>query len=192
MELATTIFWLGVGIGALLVGIGVIMIALSLRPVARDARALANDARRLSRLAESELTNLLGRARELTDGAEELSADLAVQLDALKAQTEELEQKMAAEPGVAVAAPVASPKPRLGWSDPMVADDPMRPPEPMAVGDPGPSPGPMAVGGAAHPPDPATVPATVDEAMAAGDAPPGPVGRQPIGSVQSPDAREDE
>ena len=36
MDLATTIFWIGVGLGASLVGIGVIMMALSLRPVARD------------------------------------------------------------------------------------------------------------------------------------------------------------
>lgn len=134
MDLAITIFWVGVGVGAALVGIGVIMIALSLRPVARDMRALANDARRLTRLAESELINLLGRARELTDGAEELSADLAVQLDALKAQTEELEQKVLAEPAVTVAASVT--------------------------------------------PAPAS--------------PPDPLGRQPVGSVQSPHAREDE
>ena len=145
MDLAITIFWVGVGVGAVLVGIGVIMIALSLRPVARDMRALANDARRLTRLAESELTNLLGRARELTDGAEELSADLAVQLDALKAQTEQLEQKVMAEPAVTVAASIA---------DPVGAQEPAR----------------------------------MDERAGPSD----PMGRQPIGSVQSPHAREDD
>lgn len=131
MDLAITIFWVGVGTGALLVGIGVIMIALSLRPVARDARALANDARRLTRLAESELANMVGRTREMADGAEELTTDLAHQLGALKAQTDALEQRVLAEPAVTVA-------PTVGAAE----RDPM--------------------------------------------------GRQPIGSVQSPHAREDE
>ena len=58
------------------------MMALSLRPVARDVRALANDARRLTRLAESELTVLMGRTREIADGTEELTTDLAHELDA--------------------------------------------------------------------------------------------------------------
>ena len=131
MDLAITIFWVGVGMGALLVGIGVIMIALSLRPVARDTRALANDARRLTRLAESELSNMVGRTREMADGAEELTTDLAQQLGALKAQTDALEQRVLAEPAVSVSASVE--------------------------------------------------PAERD-----------PMGRQPIGSVQSPHAREDE
>ena len=65
MDLAITIFWIGVGLGALLVGIGVMMIALSLRPVVRDTRALANDARRLTRLAEAELANMAGRRATL-------------------------------------------------------------------------------------------------------------------------------
>ena len=70
MDLAITIFWIGVGLGALLVGIGVIMVALSLRPLARDTRALANDARRLTRLAETELASMAGRggARGRADG----------------------------------------------------------------------------------------------------------------------------
>ena len=77
MDLAITIFWIGVGLGARLVGIGVIVIAVSLRPVTRDARALANDARRLTRLAETELANMAGRTREIADGAEVLRSDLA-------------------------------------------------------------------------------------------------------------------
>jgi hypothetical protein len=133
MDLAITIFWIGVGVGALLVGISVTLIAFSLRPVARDIRALANDARRLTRLAESELTILMGRTREIADGTEQLSTDLAHELDTLKAQTDALEQRVLAEPTVTVAA---------------------------SIGDPTAQP----------------------EAM----------GRQPVGSVQSPHAREDE
>ncbi|HEY8180480.1 MAG TPA: hypothetical protein VIH33_08775 [Candidatus Limnocylindria bacterium] len=136
MDLAITIFWIGVGIGALLVGIGVIMMAVSLRPVARDTRALANDARRLTRLAESELANMAGRTREMADGAEELTTDLANELHALRAQTDALEQRVLGErPIMAAPVTVASP---IGRPH----DDPM--------------------------------------------------GRQPIGSVQSPHAREDE
>jgi hypothetical protein len=55
MEIATLVFRIGVGVGALLVGIGAVVAALALRPVARDLRSLAADARRLTRLAESEL-----------------------------------------------------------------------------------------------------------------------------------------
>ena len=39
MDLATTIFWIGVGLGAPLVGIGVIMMALSLAGGARRSSA---------------------------------------------------------------------------------------------------------------------------------------------------------
>lgn len=148
MELATTIFWIGVGLGALLVGIGMIMMALSLRPVARDVRALANDARRLTRLAESELTVLMGRTREIADGTEELTSDLAHELDALKAQTDALERRVIAEPAFTVTASVTAPEAPSGARDAMPVGDPMAPPDPM--------------------------------------------GRQPIGSVQSPHAREDE
>ena len=137
MDLATTIFWVGVGLGALLVGIGVIVIAVAIRPVARDARALANDARRLSRLAESELATMAGRTREMADGAEVMNSDLSRELDALKAQTDALEQRILANPVVTATTPVS------------VAADEM-------------------------------------------DVEPGAVGRQPVGSVQSPHAREDD
>ena len=136
MDLAITIFWIGVGLGALLVGIGVIVIAVSLRPVTRDARALANDARRLTRLAETELANMAGRTREIADGAEALSSDLADELKALRAQTDALEQRVVAEPSV--------------------------------------------------------VATQVTVATPIGEPQDGPMGRQPIGSVQSPHAREDE
>ena len=147
MDLATTIFWIGVGAGALLVGIGVIMIAVSLRPVARDIRALANDARRLTRLAESEVTLLVGRTREIADGTEQLSSELAHELDALKAQTDALEQRVIAEPAARMEASVMPPAGQFSDA----------------------------------------------EAVPVGESPaqPDPMGRQPVGSVQSPHARED-
>ena len=136
MDLAITIFWIGVGLGALLVGIGVMMIALSLRPVARDTRALANDARRLTRLAEAELANMAGRTRDIADGTEVLTSDLANELHALRAQTDALEQRVLSE-------------------QPVMA-------------------------------------AQVTVATAVAQPEDVPMGRQPVGSVQSPHAREDE
>jgi hypothetical protein len=109
MDVAITIFRIGVGIGAVLVGLGIIFIALSLRPLARDARALANDARRLANLAETELANIMRGARELTAGAEEQAEELARRLDRLNQQALELEERVSAEPSVTVAASVATP-----------------------------------------------------------------------------------
>ena len=148
MDLAITIFWIGVGLGALLVGVGVIVIAVALRPVARDARALASDARRLTRLAEAELANLAGRTREIADGTEALTTDLATELQALRAQTDSLEQRVLADRSA------------------------------------------MAAQGtvAAH----GTVAARDSVATPIGEPADEPMGRQPIGSVQSPHAREDE
>ena len=140
MDLAITIFWIGVGLGALLVGIGVIVIAVSLRPVTRDARALASDARRLTRLAEAELASLAGRTREIADGSETHTSDLANEMKALRAQTVLGEPSVMAG-HVTVATPTSFTTP-VGEPDDDPDDDPMR--------------------------------------------------RQPIGSVQSPHAREDE
>jgi hypothetical protein len=109
MDVAITIFRVGVGIGAVLVGLGIVLIALYLRPVARDARALANDARRLANLAETELGNIMGGARELTSGAELLTDDLAERLDRLNQQARELEERVLAEPSVTMGASVAAP-----------------------------------------------------------------------------------
>ena len=91
------------------------MIALSLRPLVRDTRALANDARRLTRLAEAELANMAGRTRDIADGTEVLTSDLANELHALRAQTDALEQRVLAEQPVmaaqvTVAAAVAEPE----------------------------------------------------------------------------------
>lgn len=52
MDLALTVFHLGVGIGALLIGIGVVLAAIALLPLSRDLRALARDARRLGNRLE--------------------------------------------------------------------------------------------------------------------------------------------
>ena len=143
MDLAITIFWIGVGLGALLVGIGVIVIAVSLRPVTRDARALASDARRLTRLAEAELASLAGRTREIADGTEAQTSELANELKALRAQTDALEQRVLGEP------PVMS--------------------------------------GTGHGRD-----ADLGRDAGRGAGTDDPLRRQPIGSVQSPHAREDE
>lgn len=108
MDVAITIFRIGVGVGAVLVGVGIVLIALSLRPLARDARVLARDARRLANLAETELTSIMGGARQLTDGAEEVTRDLAVRIEQLKDQATELEDRVLAHPAASVAASVTS------------------------------------------------------------------------------------
>jgi uncharacterized membrane protein YccC len=81
MDLAETIFRIGVGIGALLVGVGLLVAVVSVIPLARDVRALARDTRRLSRLAETDLPQLLELARSVAANAELLTEDLAVRLE---------------------------------------------------------------------------------------------------------------
>lgn len=81
MELAETIFRVGVGVGALLVGIGLLVAVVAMIPLARDVRALARDTRRLSRLAETDLPQLLELARSVAANAELLTEDLAVRLE---------------------------------------------------------------------------------------------------------------
>ena len=95
MDVAETIFRVGVGIGALLVGIGVVALALAIRPLARDTRALANDARRLARVAEGELPEILTHARELSANAEVLSEDVAVKLERLGELANAVEEAVA-------------------------------------------------------------------------------------------------
>jgi len=89
MELAESIFRIGVGVGALLVGIGVVLAVVATIPLARDVRALARDTRRLSHLAESDLPELLELARNVAANAELLTEDLAVRLE---------QSRLAAEP----------------------------------------------------------------------------------------------
>lgn len=109
MDVAVTIFRIGVGIGAVLVGLGIVMIALSLRPLARDARALANDARRLANLAERELSSIMDGARQLTAGTEEMTTELADRLDRLHREAQALEERITAEPTVTITGVVGSP-----------------------------------------------------------------------------------
>jgi vacuolar-type H+-ATPase catalytic subunit A/Vma1 len=107
MDIAITIFRVGVGVGAVLVGLGIILIAFSLRPLARDARALANDARRLANLAERELAGLIDGARELTQDTEAVTRELEQRVARLDRQTERAEDGGSA--AHAVSAAVASP-----------------------------------------------------------------------------------
>lgn len=81
MDLALTVFRLGVGIGALLVGVALVIAVLSLRPLVRDVRGLASDSRRLARLADEQLPELLEHARTVAANAEVLTEDVAVRLE---------------------------------------------------------------------------------------------------------------
>jgi hypothetical protein len=49
VDLAVTIFYVGVGAGALLIGLALLILVVSLRRLSRDARVLADDVRRLNR-----------------------------------------------------------------------------------------------------------------------------------------------
>ncbi|HEX2195098.1 MAG TPA: hypothetical protein VHK63_09115 [Candidatus Limnocylindria bacterium] len=81
MDLALTIFRIGVGLGVLLVGIGLIVAVVSLRPLVRDTRSLARDVQRLARLAEEQVPELLAQARTVAANAEVLTEDVAVRLE---------------------------------------------------------------------------------------------------------------
>jgi len=50
VDLALTIFRIGVGAGALLIGLALLLLVFSLRGLGRDARTLAADLQRLNRL----------------------------------------------------------------------------------------------------------------------------------------------
>jgi hypothetical protein len=93
MDLALTVFRVGVGVGALLVGIGVIVAILSLRPLIRDSRALARDALRVVRLTETELAGIVAHAREVTANAEEMSEDISQALARIGAVADAFEQR---------------------------------------------------------------------------------------------------
>ncbi len=81
MDIALTVFRVGVGIGALLLGVGMVAAVIALRPLVRDARGLARDAARVSRLLDAEIPELLERARTVVADAELVSQDLAVRLE---------------------------------------------------------------------------------------------------------------
>jgi hypothetical protein len=123
MDVAITIFRVGVGVGAVLVGLGIIFIALSLRPLARDARALANDARRLANLAETELGSIVHGARELAAGTEEQADELAERIERLNLQARELEERVLFEPAVTVGASIAAPSALTPVQSPHARED---------------------------------------------------------------------
>ena len=101
MDIAITIFRIGVGVGAVLVGLGIVLIAISVLPLARDVRALANDARRLANLAERELANIVAGARELRSETEALAEDLELRLGRLRDDAAVMEDGAARGPGAA-------------------------------------------------------------------------------------------
>ena len=85
MDIALTVFRVGVGVGALLLGTGLIAAVIALRPLVRETRSLARDAARLSRMIDRDLPELLERARIAVADAEQVSQDLAVRLEQAQA-----------------------------------------------------------------------------------------------------------
>jgi hypothetical protein len=57
VDVAQTVFYVGVGGGALLIGLALLILVVSLRRLSRDARVLADDVRRLNHT----LDQLVGR-----------------------------------------------------------------------------------------------------------------------------------
>lgn len=91
MELALTIFNVGVGLGILAVGAAVAYLAWRLTPLIAETRALTQDLRRLARATETELRPMLDRARDATRAAELLADDAAVKVARLSDAVEVLE-----------------------------------------------------------------------------------------------------
>ena len=83
MDLALTIFNIGVGIGVLAAGGALVYLAWQTTPLIRESRELAADLRRLTGTAEAEVRPILTQARELTSNVEVLTEDVAVKLDRL-------------------------------------------------------------------------------------------------------------
>lgn len=83
MDLALSVFNIGVGIGVLAAGAALIYLAWHATPLIRESRALTADLRRLTRMTDAELRPILAHARELTSNVEVLSEDVAVKLDRL-------------------------------------------------------------------------------------------------------------
>jgi uncharacterized protein YoxC len=85
MDVALTVFRVGVGIGAVLVGLALVIAVVWLRPLVRDVRALSRDAARLAQVVDEELPALLDHARSVAADAERLTEDLAVRVEQLQA-----------------------------------------------------------------------------------------------------------
>lgn len=121
MDLVTTIFNVGVGLGVLLIGAAFGYLAIQATPLLRESRALAGDARRLARLAEEEARPILAHSRELAANAEILSEDVAVKLDRLNDLMNALQHTLesvtvTASPGRVAIGPVESDYPREDYS----------------------------------------------------------------------------
>jgi hypothetical protein len=83
MELALTVFNIGVGLGVLTAGVSLAYLAWRTTPLIRESRALTADLRRLARLTDHELRPILAHAKEVSGNVEVLSEDAAVKLDRL-------------------------------------------------------------------------------------------------------------
>ena len=122
MDLALTIFNVGVGLGVLAAGAALVYLAWQTTPLIRESRALATDLRRLTRTTDQELRPILAHARELTSNAEVLSEDVAVKLDRLTDLMNSLQTSLdtvqiTAAPRRAEAVPVESWETREDSSD---------------------------------------------------------------------------
>lgn len=83
MDLALSVFNIGVGIGVLAAGAALVYLAWRVTPLIAESRALTADVRRLTRMTDAELRPILAHGRELASNVEVLSEDVAVKLDRL-------------------------------------------------------------------------------------------------------------
>jgi len=83
MDLALSVFNIGVGVGVVAAGVALVYLAWRITPLITESRALTADLRRLARMTDTELRPILAHTRELTSNVEVLSEDVAVKLDRL-------------------------------------------------------------------------------------------------------------
>lgn len=83
MDLALSVFNVGVGVGVVAAGVALVYLAWRITPLITESRALTADLRRLTRMTDTELRPILAHTRELTSNVEVLSEDVAVKLDRL-------------------------------------------------------------------------------------------------------------
>ncbi|CAN5552069.1 MAG: DUF948 domain-containing protein [Chloroflexi bacterium] len=83
MDLALSVFNIGVGVGVVAAGVALVYLAWRITPLITESRALTADLRRLTRMTDTELRPILTHTRELTSNVEVLSEDVAVKLDRL-------------------------------------------------------------------------------------------------------------
>ena len=83
MDLALSVFNIGVGLGVLAAGAALVYLAWRVTPLIAESRALTADLRRLTRMTDAELRPILAHGRELASNVEVLSEDVAVKLDRL-------------------------------------------------------------------------------------------------------------